>query len=115
MNKLIVALLCTLLTVPALAEDQGAASQMPADVDMANARGDGQAASAPAAPAPAPSEQAQPSSPGGEQDQATQPEPKSSIPLDKRQGPDITKCLDAGDKSDQAINACADKYRPRSH
>ena len=38
--------------------------------------------------------------------------PKSSIPLEKRQGGDITQCLEAGSKSDKDIAACAEKYRP---
>lgn len=74
---------------------------------MANVRSAGQAASAPSAATPGQPPAAQ----GGQQTAVEQP--KSSIPLDKRQGPDITKCLEAGDKSDKAINACADKYRPR--
>ncbi len=56
--------------------------------------------------------------PGGEAQGAAQSqavESKSSIPLDKRQGGDITQCLEAGDKSDKAIAACAEKFRPRSH
>jgi len=40
------------------------------------------------------------------------PAPKSSIPLEKRKGGDITKCLEAGSKSDKDIAACAEKYRP---
>ncbi len=38
--------------------------------------------------------------------------PKSSVPLEKRKGGDITKCLEAGSKSDKDIAACAEKYRP---
>lgn len=37
--------------------------------------------------------------------------PKSSIPLDKRKGGDITQCLGAG--SDKDIAACAEKFRPK--
>ncbi len=37
---------------------------------------------------------------------------KSSIPLEKRQGGDITQCLEAGTKSEKDIAACAEKYRP---
>jgi len=36
---------------------------------------------------------------------------KSSIPLAKRKGGDITQCLEAGSKSDRDIAACAEKYR----
>lgn len=35
---------------------------------------------------------------------------KSSIPLNQRKGGDITQCLEQG--SNQAIAACAEKYRP---
>ena len=130
MSKLILALFCGLLTAPVLAQDRGNAAtsspvaaqaaaqgsvsqtpadEAPADVDMANVRSAGAAASAPSAAAPGQSPAAQ----GGGQ-QTVVEQPKSAIPLDKRQGPDITKCLEAGDKSDKAINACADKYRPRT-
>lgn len=37
--------------------------------------------------------------------------PKSSIPLEKRRGGDITSCLEAGNKTDKDIAACAEKYR----
>jgi hypothetical protein len=85
--------------------DQGAApadqGATPADVDMARVRAAEQAASG----VPATGE-----AQGGGQTPSA--EPKSSIPLDKRQGGDITQCLESGDKSDKAIAACADKYRP---
>ena len=120
MSKLIVAVICAMLAVPVLAEDQGplgdattppssgqSAGQTPADEDMANVRaGEGeQAASGVSATGEAQF---------GQREGADGVEPKSSLPLDKRKGGDITECLQAGDKSDQAINACADKYRPRS-
>jgi hypothetical protein len=121
MNKLIVAMICAMLAFPVLAEGQGGladettpppseqnAGQTPADVDMANVRSGDQAASGVPATAQ-PSGEAQF---GGSAQQ--QVDGKSVIPLDKRRGGDITECLQAGDKSDQAINACADKYRPHS-
>lgn len=130
MSRLFVAALFAVLAFPVLAEDQGSladavkaqsteqnaapadanGAQVPADVDMANARAGQQAASG----VPATGE-AQGGAQAGGAGQAQPAEPKSSIPLDKRQGGDITKCLEAGDKSDKAIAACADKYRPRGH
>ncbi len=141
MSRLILAALCAVLAFPVLAEEEGGiadvtstpesernAAQTPADVDMAKVRAAEQPASGvPATPAgtqpPAPQPPApQPAAgqPGGEAQGAGQPqaetvEPKSSIPLDKRQGGDITQCLNADDKSDKAIAACAEQYRPRSH
>ncbi len=59
-------------------------------------------ASAPAptaAPAPAP--------------QAAEEAPKSGVPPEKRQGPDITQCLSDGVKTDKEIAACAEPYSPR--
>lgn len=119
MSRLIVAALCAVLAFPALAEEEKSLAesvtppaseqnQTPADVEMAKVRAAQQQAASgvPAAPATG-----QPSGAA----QAQQEEPKSSIPLDKRRGGDITQCLEAGDKSDKAINACADKYRPRAH
>lgn len=141
MSKLIVAAMCAMLAFPAMAEEQGSiadvtnappseqnAAQTPADVDMANARAAAQAASGvPATPQAAPAEQGQPAGAAAGQPAAPAPaaegqpaqqagtaaEPKSSIPMGKRQGGDITECLQAGDKSDKAIAACAEKYRPR--
>lgn len=140
MSRLIVAAICTALAFPVLAEDEGSladavkppasaqgqgaapasadqkaapaeenASQAPADVDMANVRAAQQAASG----VPATGEAPGGADSGGAQAQPA--EPKSSVPLDKRQGGDITQCLDAGDKSDKAIAACAEKYRPHGH
>ncbi len=155
MSRLIVAAICAVLALPALAEDEGSladavkppaaeqnaapagqnaaqppaeqgaapagqgaapadqsGAQAPADVDMANVRAGQQAASGVPATTVAPQQGAQPGGeqPGGAQGPAA--EPKSSIPLDKRQGGDITQCLEAGDKSDKAIAACAEKFRP---
>lgn len=135
MSKLIVAAVLAAFAAAAVAEGQGSIAdvtvppapqqntaqapadvpQTPADVDMANVRSEAQAASGvPAAPAqPAAAQPAGETPPGGQQaGQAT--ESKSSIPLDKRRGGDITECLQAGDKSDKAIAACAEKYRPRA-
>lgn len=136
MNRLIVAGICALLAFPALAAEEGSladavtppaaeqsaapapaaqnAAEAPADVDMANVRAAQQAASG----VPATGEGQGGAQPGGGQpgtDQTQPVEPKSSIPLDKRQGGDITKCLEAGDKSDKAIAACANQYRPKGH
>ncbi len=43
--------------------------------------------------------------------QAAPAVPKSSIPLEKRKGGDVTQCLEAGSKSDKDIAACAEKFR----
>jgi hypothetical protein len=72
-----------------------------------------QPASAPASAAPATT--AQPSSTpenrtsGTDAQQANPPVSKSSIPLEKRKGGDVTHCLEL--KSNQEIAACADKHR----
>lgn len=50
-----------------------------------------------------------PNAPEARVPQAGAPAPKSSIPLDKRKGGDVTKCLELG--SNQEIAACADKHR----
>ncbi len=52
-----------------------------------------------------------PAAPAASEPQAAPVTPKSSIPLEKRQGGDITQCLEAGSKSDKDIAACAEKYR----
>ncbi len=62
----------------------------------------------PAQPA-APAVASEPAPASGEQGPA--PTPKSSIPLEKRRGGDVTSCLEAGNKSDKDIAACAEKYR----
>ncbi len=77
-----------------------------------------EAASAPAAaqpPAPAAATPApvQPASAPAAAPQATEEVSKSAIPLEKRQGPDITKCLSDGVKTDKEIAACAEPYSPR--
>ena len=62
----------------------------------------------PEAPATAPEAA---SAPAAAEQQGTPVSPKSAIPLEKRQGGDITQCLEAGSKSDKDIAACAEKYR----
>ncbi len=62
-----------------------------------------------ASPEPVPA--AASSVPASTEQQGTPVTPKSSIPLEKRQGGDITQCLEAGSKSDKDIAACAEKYR----
>jgi hypothetical protein len=139
MNRLILAALCAMLALPVLAAEQGsiadvtnmpesernaaqnasqASGQTPADVDMANVRSAQPASGVPATPAKPAEAQPGEGQPGAQQpagaQQAPEAEPKSSIPMDKRQGGDITQCLEAGDKSDKAIAACAEKYRPRA-
>ncbi len=138
MSRLILAALCTVLALPVLAAEEGgiadvtntpesernaaqnaaqnagqASGQTPADVDMANVRSAQPASGVPATPAKPAEAQPGEGQPGARQ--APETEPKSSIPMDKRQGGDITQCLEAGDKSDKAIAACAEKYRPRAH
>ncbi len=75
-----------------------AASAVPAAPAMPAAPGATAEPSGTMAPAPAP---------------ATAEAPKSSIPLEKRKGGDITECLAAGSGSDKDIAACAEKYRPK--
>ncbi|HEY5993836.1 MAG TPA: hypothetical protein VIU46_04455 [Gallionellaceae bacterium] len=67
----------------------------------------------PANPTESPAPPAAPASsaPAATEQQGTPVTPKSSIPLEKRQGGDITQCLEAGSKSDKDIAACAEKYR----
>ncbi len=134
MSRLILAALCTVLALPVLAAEEGgiadvtnmpeserkaaqnagqASGQTPADVDMANVRSAQPASGVPATPAKPAEAQPGEGQPGARQ--APEAESKSSIPMDKRQGGDITQCLEAGDKSDKAIAACAEKYRPRAH
>lgn len=78
-----------------------------------------EAASAPAAaqpPAPAaatPPAPVQPASAPAAAPQAAEEGSKSAIPPEKRQGPDITKCLSDGVKTDKEIAACAEPYSPR--
>lgn len=76
-----------------------------AQVDTADQTAPEQASPEQASPAPASSV------PASTEQQATPVTPKSSIPLEKRQGGDITQCLEAGSKSDKDIAACAEKYR----
>ncbi len=60
-----------------------------------------------AAPQPAPATTEAPAPEAGESVS------KSSIPLEKRKGGDITKCLSDGVKTDKEIAACAEPYSPR--
>jgi len=83
------------------------AGGQPRGVRVAQAAG--QAAQASGVPAVAPAQPAAQPSGRAEGPEAT---PKSSVPLEKRKGGDITQCLEAGSKSDKDIAACAEKYRP---
>ncbi len=114
MRKLIVATLCASLTAFAMAEDASGLAEETVPPGQEKVQEPNQAA--PAAPAasavpaatPLPPGPAEPSAPA-----APLVTPKSSVPLEKRRGGDITECLQAGSKSDKDIAACADKYRPR--
>lgn len=89
-------------------------TQKRADLGMPACEGSGgtQLAAADPQTMEAPSQGGSAVSPAGSGDQqAGAAVPKSSIPLDKRKGGDITQCLEAGSKSDKDIAACAEKYR----
>jgi hypothetical protein len=102
MKKLIIVVLMAGWAALAGAADEGS------NMQGNNAAVPAAAMPASAVPAAAP-EMAQPA--GETVPPAQQVAPKSSIPLDKRKGGDITQCLEAGSRSDKDIAACAEKYR----
>jgi hypothetical protein len=53
------------------------------------------------------------SAPASGEQQGAPATPKSSIPIEKRKGGDITQCLESGNKTDKEIAACAEKFRKR--
>ena len=104
MNRLTVAVLCAGLMGSAMAVDEGnapAAKEPLITVLPA-------VSAASEVPAAHPSIAPETSAPETSAPQANPPASKSSIPLDKRQGGDATKCLEL--KSNQEIAACAAKY-----
>ncbi|HMC12867.1 MAG TPA: hypothetical protein VKG67_00800 [Gallionellaceae bacterium] len=107
MNRLtIVVLLCIDLMGSAMAADAGNAAQGPVSAESATTTTAPAASAASAVPAAT----AQPSNVlETTEPQANPPVSKSAIPLEKRKGGDVTKCLELG--SNQEIAACAEKYR----
>lgn len=107
MNRLtIVVLLCIDLMGSAMAADAGNAAQGPVSAESATTSTAPAASAASAVPAATgqPSNVMETPAP-----QTNPPVSKSAIPLEKRRGGDVTKCLELG--SNQEIAACADKHR----
>lgn len=101
MTRLLIAAFCSIWMASAAADALPQAASSPAAQQQ-------QPVNAPAETPPASAvEGTQPDVQGGEV-----LEPKSAIPIDKRKGGDITKCLEDGNRTDQEIAACAEPYSP---
>lgn len=109
MIRLLIAAMCTLWMVAATADllPQAASAPEAQQPPLAADPADNQPASAIQAIPVNPADQ------GGAAPQAEEGlAPKSSIPLDKRKGGDITSCLGDGTRTDKEIAACAEPYSP---
>lgn len=115
MIRLIIVALFAGLTGSAMAVDEGSApgNEGPSVIEVLPTVSPPAAAEPAAAPA-----SAVPAVPAGAAQPPSAPEtrpaqagvaPKSSIPIEKRKGGDVTKCLELG--SDREIAACAEKHR----
>ncbi len=115
MMRLMVTALCAGFIGSAVAADEVAQEEAPPSQQEAPAPAVAEPVPG-VAPPPAPASGVPPTAapaPTTAAPEAEQSASKSSIPLEKRRGGDITRCLSDGVKTDKEIAACAEPYSPR--